>query len=506
MDMNVENGVLKKCTIEGEIEIVIPNDVTSIAPYAFGWSPAKIKHIEFPGSVETIGEHNFMSWTYLKTIIFSEGLKEIGNWNFGVSACEEIVFPDSLIKLGEHVFSDCFQLVKVTIPRTIAYIGKDAFARCNKLKTITVKDGLKSKEKLSTALLKCPFQCDAEEMAYIALYQGDKNWKKWVLDHASDVGIDSFFNALASILQGEDKPSASVLSRADEYVSSIGNLASSESKAAVETVLASRRGKSPKTESPSKGKDNSSPSDIIDIFSSIIKPAKLLAWAEKKGLLSSAISNVKFAGSSKKVPKEAVLFIMYAYMNQMPKLPAYHANSYKTDIQPLLFSEKADSIANMLDQESLLKALASVSPYISVQMYVGKDVDQKIDIPLGKAFTKSLKKITDKYDPVYYIKTTAYNAESVIPYCRYAKDAEIATVTAAAENLIKNWDRMGRQLSIVFRSALLVSDTKGAFVYIDKYKQAELYAKMRGKTDKDIRDSIASATGLDSDGSMSFDL
>ena len=499
------------CKSLGSIEI--PNSVTEIGESAF-YACESLEEIVIPDNVIEIRKEAFNVCKNLRTIKLPEKLKTIRFRTFSYcKKLETITIPSAVTRIEKYAFNSCesLKMVDLSLVENLEEIGENAFAGCKQLR-FSIENGLKTKKKLSLELLKCPFQCDVEELAYIALYQGDKNWKKWVRNHASEAGIDDFFSSLVALLEAEEKPTATLLSRAEEYLSSLGNLASSESKMRLEKVLESKNGKQSKTNDSSKEDKSSTSSDIIGIFSSMMKPEKLLSWAEKKGIESKALEEVKMVGTTRKAPKEAILFIMYSYMNQMTKLPAYHASSYKTDIQPLLFSEKADSIAKMLDRKSLLKALVSVSPSIVLELYDYDEEEVKnyeVNISLGKAFKDDIYETQNKFD-IWNItvdgKIHEKHFESIIPYCRYAGSAEIETFITTIENITNGWDRVGRKWSVAFRSALLLSDTKEAFSYLDKHGQADLYARMRGKTKNDILNMITSNIGLDYDGTLGFEL
>ena len=94
----------------------------------------------------------------------------------------------------------------------------------------------------------------------------------------------------------------------------------------------------------------------------------------------------------------------------------------------------------------------------------------------------------------------------LLPYCRYADENQIADLIKTAENLMNNWGKVGRLASVIIRSALLLSDTKEAASYLDKYGHLGLYAGMRNTTAQEIRKSLLSESGLNADGSASFDL
>jgi hypothetical protein len=192
----VEDGVLlsvtSMCNSEESINIVIPDGVESIHPFAFQGAQ-KIKTLYFPESLTEINDEvvsqmmslvsleainvseNNPVFTSIDGILFSkdgtqliyypqnkpginyivpdgvlylydssfrgsnnlitvnlpEGLLEIGNYAFSVSSISEIAIPDSVLKIGRSAFSCCPNLTTIGISEysSLKYIGDDAFMR-----------------------------------------------------------------------------------------------------------------------------------------------------------------------------------------------------------------------------------------------------------------------------------------------------------------------------------------------------------------------------------------
>ena len=89
MAFEIENGILKKCTLEnGMTKVVIPKEVTAIAPKAF------------------------LDCSELTEVELNEGLLEIGEWAFGYTAIETVKFPNSLEKIGEKAMEHIIKRIK----------------------------------------------------------------------------------------------------------------------------------------------------------------------------------------------------------------------------------------------------------------------------------------------------------------------------------------------------------------------------------------------------------
>ncbi len=50
--------------------------------------------------------------------------------------------PDSVAKIGNNVFEDCYSLESITIPNSVAEIGNEAFRQCESLKEITIPESV----------------------------------------------------------------------------------------------------------------------------------------------------------------------------------------------------------------------------------------------------------------------------------------------------------------------------------------------------------------------------
>ena len=140
-----ENGSLKiigeqafyKSAIE---EIVIPEGVIAVKKSAFGYNNELVK-VTLPSTLSTITGRrsqtassedktytsNFSSCSALKTVIFNKD--KDGN--------------TALTQIGGMMFSGCYSLESIEIPKSVTYIGTSAFSSTKALKTITFEEGSK---------------------------------------------------------------------------------------------------------------------------------------------------------------------------------------------------------------------------------------------------------------------------------------------------------------------------------------------------------------------------
>ena len=94
--------------------ITIPNSVTSIGYYAFGYCTA-LTTVTIPNSVTSIGNYAF----------------------YGCSSLTSVTIPNSVTSIGENAFYNCTGLTSVTIPSSVTSIGNYAFYGCSSLTSIT---------------------------------------------------------------------------------------------------------------------------------------------------------------------------------------------------------------------------------------------------------------------------------------------------------------------------------------------------------------------------------
>lgn len=120
----------------------IPNNVTSIASYAF----EKAQYLEkviCPEALKNVGSYAFQA-SSIKEISFKNNLEEIGSFAFNESKLTSIELGNSVKKIGESAFAWCTALESITFPTTIEEIGISAFYMCTSISEYTVIDNNKN--------------------------------------------------------------------------------------------------------------------------------------------------------------------------------------------------------------------------------------------------------------------------------------------------------------------------------------------------------------------------
>ena len=159
-----------------ETSYIIPNSVTSIGTQAFRGSES-LKNIIIPNSVTSIGTYAFALCTSLGSITIPSSVVAIdGNTFCGCHADlfneskaflyeEDVLFnkdkttlisyraketnytiPASVTSIGKNAFGRCETLKSITIPNSVTSIGKGAFVNCNSLASINIPESVTSIE------------------------------------------------------------------------------------------------------------------------------------------------------------------------------------------------------------------------------------------------------------------------------------------------------------------------------------------------------------------------
>ena len=100
--------------------------------------------VQIAAQTEKIGHSTFYKAAKVTSVILADTIKEIGEDSFYQTNIEYIDFPDSLEKIGNTAFVGCKNLKEVHIPDQVQSIGTYAFWLCEGIKTITVGKGLQS--------------------------------------------------------------------------------------------------------------------------------------------------------------------------------------------------------------------------------------------------------------------------------------------------------------------------------------------------------------------------
>ena len=109
------------CKLES---IKLPNSVTSIGNYAFGWCSG-LTSVTIPNSVTSIGYNAFYYCSSLTSVTIGNSVTSIGNRAFyGCSSLTSVTIGNSVEIIGDSAFKDCSALVKlVSLNTTPPFCG-----------------------------------------------------------------------------------------------------------------------------------------------------------------------------------------------------------------------------------------------------------------------------------------------------------------------------------------------------------------------------------------------
>ena len=129
------NAVIETSTnklVAGCKSTIIPNSVTSIGKWAFGYCQG-LTLLNIPNSVTSIGDLAFVSCFDLTMLYIPNSVSTIGMRAFQTcSNLISIIIPDSVTTIGDYAFLDCGGLSEITILRiTPPSIGLGVFSRTN---------------------------------------------------------------------------------------------------------------------------------------------------------------------------------------------------------------------------------------------------------------------------------------------------------------------------------------------------------------------------------------
>jgi len=122
--------------------INIPKGVASIGNYAF-CDCYNLTSLIIPDSVVAIGDFAFSGCASLTKVTVGNGVTSIGKSAFsGCTGLTDIIIPDSVTTIGDSAFLGCTSLIKATVGNGVTSIGKSAFSGCTGLTDIIIPDNV----------------------------------------------------------------------------------------------------------------------------------------------------------------------------------------------------------------------------------------------------------------------------------------------------------------------------------------------------------------------------
>lgn len=121
-------------------DLVIPDNVTDIRPYAFEHCKS-LTSVVIPAGVTSIGGWAFEMCSNLVSATIPEGVTSIGDFAFGrCYSLASITIPEGVTTIGQNAFYSCGNLTSVTIPSSVTSIDHYAFNSCRSLTGVYITD------------------------------------------------------------------------------------------------------------------------------------------------------------------------------------------------------------------------------------------------------------------------------------------------------------------------------------------------------------------------------
>ncbi len=132
-------GGFQNCT--NLTNINIPEGTTTINSNAFSGCTS-LSSITLPNSLTDIGTSSFEDCTNLESIIIPKGVKTIGSSAFMncKSLTGELNIPDSVVNIDSYCFYNCSNLTSLHIGSGIKVINLSTFDKCTSLSSVTIPD------------------------------------------------------------------------------------------------------------------------------------------------------------------------------------------------------------------------------------------------------------------------------------------------------------------------------------------------------------------------------
>lgn len=128
----------------GVTSIVIPNSVTKIEMWGFGFC-SELTSIDIPNSVTSIVQNAFQGCTSMTSVTIPNSITSISGSTFSnCSSLTHVKIPNSVTTIGDFAFYVCSSLSSVEISDSVTSIGYAAFGGCRSLKTVTIPKSVTS--------------------------------------------------------------------------------------------------------------------------------------------------------------------------------------------------------------------------------------------------------------------------------------------------------------------------------------------------------------------------
>lgn len=135
---SVAEGCANYCTIDG---VLFENHGSSLTLWGY---PAGNEAASYtlPAGVSVIAPYSFCDTHYLKSITFSDDLRNIETGAFQGSGLTSVTIPDGVTSVGSYAFQVCGQLETVTLGAGLQKLEDGLFDQCDSLQQVHISAGI----------------------------------------------------------------------------------------------------------------------------------------------------------------------------------------------------------------------------------------------------------------------------------------------------------------------------------------------------------------------------
>lgn len=123
--------------------IQLPNSLTVLNSYTFGENES-LTNVQLPTNLKSINRSCFYKCTNLSGILLPSGLTTIGSWAFEQTGLLEVIIPNTVSIIGDGLFYSSTSLKKVILPQNLSSINNYSFYNCISLEDINIPSQLTS--------------------------------------------------------------------------------------------------------------------------------------------------------------------------------------------------------------------------------------------------------------------------------------------------------------------------------------------------------------------------
>ena len=118
----------------------LPDGIQIVRKYGMGERNFVIHSM--PSQLRIAEEGSFLGMTIMSDT-FPQSIEEIGDYAFyGCAGLKKLYLCEGLFMLGDEAFSNCPDLIQVSLPATLTLVGNRVFSGCSRLKSAHLHEGM----------------------------------------------------------------------------------------------------------------------------------------------------------------------------------------------------------------------------------------------------------------------------------------------------------------------------------------------------------------------------